>query len=323
MRIGIDLGGTKIEAVVLAPEGAVAFRQRRPTPRNDYDATLQVIAALVDDAERAIGHLCTVGLGMPGTISPATGLVKNANSTWLNGRRLHQDIEARLHRPVRLANDANCFALSEASDGAAAGAPVVFGVIIGTGCGGGIVVNGRVVTGPNAIAGEWGHNPLPWPDDSERPGPDCYCGKRGCLESFISGPGFARDYAIHSGEAMDSIDAAGVVARASAGDAQAEAALHRYTHRVARGLATIVNVLDPDVIVLGGGMSNVPHLYDALPRHLPPFVFSDAVVTRIVPPKHGDSSGVRGAAWLWSLDEARAVTSAAPVPRAGAGTAGA
>ena len=323
MRIGIDLGGTKIEAVVLAPDGAIAFRQRTATPRNDYDATVQVIAALVAEAEHAIGHACTVGVGMPGTISPATGLVKNANSTWLNGRRLHQDVEARLDRPVRLANDANCFALSEASDGAAAGASVVFGVIIGTGCGGGVVVNGAVLTGPNAIAGEWGHNPLPWPDDSERPGPECYCGKRGCLESFISGPGFARDYAVRAGVAIGSIDAAGVVARAAAGDAQATSALDRYAHRVARGLATIVNVVDPDVVVLGGGMSNVPHLYDAVPRQLPQFVFSDAVVTPIVPPKHGDSSGVRGAAWLWSLDEARAITGAARAPRAGAGTAGA
>ena len=323
MRIGIDLGGTKIEAVVLAPDGAIAFRQRTATPRNDYDATVQVIAALVAEAEHAIGHACTVGVGMPGTISPATGLVKNANSTWLNGRRLHQDVEARLDRPVRLANDANCFALSEASDGAAAGASVVFGVIIGTGCGGGVVVNGAVLTGPNAIAGEWGHNPLPWPDDSERPGPECYCGKRGCLESFISGPGFARDYAVRAGVAIGSIDAAGVVACAAAGDAQATSALDRYAHRVARGLATIVNVVDPDVVVLGGGMSNVPHLYDAVPRQLPQFVFSDAVVTRIVPPRHGDSSGVRGAAWLWSLDEARAITGAARAPRAGAGTAGA
>jgi fructokinase len=202
MRIGIDLGGTKIEAVVLAPDGAIAFRQRRPTPRNDYDATVQVIAALVAEAEHAIGHACTVGIGMPGTISPATGVVKNANSTWLNGRRLHQDVEARLDRPVRLANDANCFALSEASDGAGAGASVVFGVIIGTGCGGGVVVNGAVLTGPNAIAGEWGHNPLPWPDDSERPGSECYCGKRGCprvvhlrpwLRARLRGPRRRRD----------------------------------------------------------------------------------------------------------------------------------
>lgn len=323
MRIGIDLGGTKIEAVVLTPDGAVAFRERRPTPRDDYDATIQVIAELVGEAEHAIGRACTVGIGMPGTISPATGLVKNANSTWLNGRRLHQDIEARLDRPVRLANDANCFALSEASDGAAAAAAVVFGVILGTGCGGGVVVNGGVLTGPNAIAGEWGHNPLPWPDDVERPGPECYCGKRGCLESFISGPGFARDYAVHAGVPIGSIDAAGVVARASHFDAQAIAALGRYAHRVARGLATIVNVLDPDVIVLGGGMSNVPHLYEAVPQQLPAFVFSDAVVTRIVPPMHGDSSGVRGAAWLWSLDEARAITGVARGPRAGAGTTGA
>jgi fructokinase len=322
MRIGIDLGGTKIEGMVLAPDGSVPFRERRPTPRNDYDGTIEVIAGLIEAAEHATARPCTVGIGMPGTISPATGLVKNANSTWLNGRRLHEDIEGRLHRPVRLANDANCFALSEASDGAAAGASVVFGVILGTGCGGGLVVHGRVVTGPNAIAGEWGHNPLPWPDDTERPGPPCYCGKRGCLETFISGPGFARDYAARAGVGDSGLDAAMIVSRAAQGDLEAAAALDRYMSRVARGLATIVNVLDPDVIVLGGGMSNVAHLYEEVPRRLPPFVFSDRVVTTIVPPRHGDSSGVRGAAWLWSLEEARAVTAAAPGPRAGGGAAG-
>ena len=236
---------------------------------------------------------------MPGAISPATGLVKNANSTWLIGRTLDRDLEARLGRPVRLANDANCFALSEASDGAAAGAPVVFGVIVGTGCGGGLVVHGQVLTGPNAIAGEWGHNPLPWPTREELPGPECYCGKRGCLETYLSGPGLARDYATCAGIDPSDIKGATVVARAADGERHAADALDRYAHRLARGLATVINTLDPDVIVLGGGVSNVAMLYEAVPRWLGEFVFSDHVATRIVPPMHGDSSGVRGAAWLW------------------------
>jgi len=304
MRIGIDLGGTKIEAIVLDADGAVTFRERRSTPRGDYDATLDAISELVQHAEQAVGRPCTVGIGMPGAVSPATGLVKNANSTWLNGQRLGPDLEGRLGRAVRLANDANCFALSEASDGAAVGSRVVFGVIIGTGCGGGVVINGRVLTGPNAIAGEWGHNPLPWPTDAERPGPACYCGKRGCLETFVSGTGLTADFASSQGLTQGAVDAAAVVARAAAGDPAAVAALNRYVDRLSRGLATIVNVLDPDTIVLGGGMSNVPLLYEAVPRLLPDFVFSDHVNTRIVPPAHGDSSGVRGAAWLWSPQEA-------------------
>jgi fructokinase len=315
MRIGIDLGGTKIEAVVLDVGGRLAFRERRPTPRNDYDATVRAIVELVAAAERAVDRPCTVGIGMPGAISPATGLVKNANSTWLNGRALQPDLEAALQRPARLANDANCFALSEASDGAAAGAPVVFGVIIGTGCGGGVVVHGRVVTGPNAIAGEWGHNPLPWPEDHERPGPPCYCGKRGCLETFISGPGLAADYAASAGSTSGAVDAAAIVSRATAGEEPARAALQRYSHRLARGLATVINILDPDVIVLGGGMSNVSGLYASVPRTLPDFVFSDHVDTRIVPPAHGDSSGVRGAAWLWSVEEASAFAAGAGAPQ--------
>src|SRR5690606_25459397 len=216
--------------------------------RDDYAGTIEAIASLVADAESAAGGLAPVGIGMPGAISLATGLVKNANSTWLNGRPLDRDLAARLGRPVRLANDANCFALSEASDGAAAGAPVVFGVIVGTGCGGGVVVNGQVLTGPNAIAGEWGHNPLPWPRDDERPGPPCYCGKSGCLETFLSGPGLARDYALHTGREAGSITAPEVVARAEAGEAAAREALQRYADRMARGLATVINVLDPDVI---------------------------------------------------------------------------
>ena len=306
MRIGIDLGGTKIEAVVLDASGGIVFRERRATPRGDYDGTIEAIASLVAAAEAAVGVRASVGVGMPGAISPATGLVKNANSTWLNGRPLDRDLSARLERPVRLANDANCFALSEASDGAASGADVVFGVILGTGCGGGVVVHGRVLTGPNAIAGEWGHNPLPWPRPTELPGPECYCGKRGCLETFLSGPGLVRDYAAHADKGKcdlgrggaTSITAATVVARAE-DDAAAAEALDRYSDRLARGLATVINALDPDAIVLGGGMSNVALLYERVPRLLGQYVFSDAVSTRIVPPAHGDSSGVRGAAWLW------------------------
>jgi fructokinase len=308
MRIGIDLGGTKIEGIVLDNAGTLCFRERRATPRDDYAGTVEAIVDLVTTAERAVGGTATVGIGMPGAISPATGLVKNANSTWLIGHPLNRDLERRLGRPVRLANDANCFALSEASDGAAAGAEVVFGVIVGTGCGGGAVVRGQVLTGPNAIAGEWGHNPLPWPGPDEYPGPPCYCGKHGCLETFLSGPGLVRDYTTSAGVPPRGITGADVVARAAAGDAAAAAALERYAHRLARGLATVINVLDPDVIVLGGGVSNVRMLYEAVPRWLGDFVFSDRVTTRLVPPMHGDSSGVRGAAWLWPRQDAISAT---------------
>lgn len=301
MRIGIDLGGTKIEAIALDDEGGVLFRQRVPTPRDDYDGTIRAIDGLVAAAEHATGRTGSVGIGMPGAISPATGLVKNANSVWLNGRELHADLERRLDRPVRLANDANCFALSEATDGAAAGAAVVFGVIIGTGTGGGVVVGGRVCTGPNAIAGEWGHNPLPWPSDDERPGPACYCGRHGCIETFLSGPGLSRAYRASTGITLD---AATVCARAAEGEPAAVAELEHYAHRMARALATIVNVLDPDAIVLGGGMSQVPLLYERVPALWSEFVFSDAVATRLLPPAHGDASGVRGAAWLWERQAA-------------------
>ena len=295
MRIGIDLGGTKIEAIALDPDGRERFRQRVPTPRGDYGATIEAVASLVGAAEAVVGH-STVGLGMPGVVSPATGLVKNANSTWLNGRPLTEDLEARLGRPVRLANDANCFALSEATDGAAAGLPVVFGVILGTGVGGGLVVNGRVVTGANAIAGEWGHNPLPWPEAGEWPGPPCYCGRTGCLETFLSGPGFARDHEASTGRRLD---AAGIVAAAGTGDGDAQESVSRYERRLARGLASVINVFDPVTIVLGGGVSNISRLYERVPRLWTEFVFSDAIVTRLVKAVHGDSSGVRGAAWLW------------------------
>jgi len=295
VRIGIDLGGTKIEAIALDAEGCERFRQRVATPRGDYGATIEAVTSLVAQAEAVVGR-STVGVGMPGVVSPATGLVKNANSTWLNGRPLSEDLAARLDRPVRLANDANCFALSEATDGAAAGLPVVFGVILGTGVGGGLVVSGRVVTGANAIAGEWGHNPLPWPEAGEWPGPPCYCGRSGCIETFLSGPGLARDFRERTARETD---AAGLAAEARAGNADALESMARYEHRLARGLASIINVFDPDAIVLGGGVSNIDRLYERVPRVWAKFVFSDTVVTRLVRALHGDSSGVRGAAWLW------------------------
>ena len=295
MRIGLDLGGTKIEIIALDDHGVEIYRRRVATPRGSYDGTVEAIVGLVTDAERAVGERGTVGIGMPGAISPATGLVKNANSTWLIGRPLHVDLEAALARPLRLTNDANCFALSEATDGAAAGAETVFGVIAGTGTGGGVVVHGHVCTGPNAIAGEWGHNPLPWPDDEERPGPPCYCGKHGCIETFLCGPGMARDHERVTGTRLEAPE---IAARASAGDAVCDATLARYERRMAKALATIINVLDPDVIVLGGGMSRIDRLYERVLRLLPEYVFSDHVATRFLPPVHGDSSGVRGAAWL-------------------------
>lgn len=270
-------------------------RRRVPTPRDDYPATLETIAGLVAELEAEARAPATVGLGIPGAISPATGLVKNANSVWLNGRPFARDLEARLGRAVRLANDANCFALSEATDGAAAGASVVFGVIIGTGTGGGVVVNGRVVVGANAIGGEWGHNPLPAPRDEERPGPACYCGRSGCIETFLSGPGLARDYIGHGGE---DVAAAEVAARARRGEPRAVACLERYAERFARAIASIINVLDPDVIVLGGGLSSIDRLYERVPELWAASVFSDRVDTRLVRAKHGDASGVRGAAWL-------------------------
>jgi fructokinase len=296
MRIGIDLGGTKIEGIAIADDGGERLRQRIPAPRGDYQATLTAVVNLVHDIERACGSRGTVGVGIPGALSPATGLVKNANSTWLIGQPLADDLPRRLERPVRFANDANCFALSEATDGAAAGAAIVFGVIVGTGTGGGVVVNGRIVTGANAIAGEWGHNPLPAPRDDERPGPRCYCGRRGCIETFLSGPGFVRDYA--DGTGLDATPEE-IARRANAGDPGAVAAMERYEERMARSLGSIINVVDPDVVVLGGGLSNIERLYDTVPRLWAPYVFSDHVATRLVRAKHGDSSGVRGAAWLW------------------------
>jgi fructokinase len=295
--LGLDFGGTKIAALALDPDGHTLWETRVPTPRGDYHASLEAIAALVSGGEHAIGRACSVGIGIPGAISPATGLVKNANSTWLNGRPLHADLERRLDRPVRLENDANCLALSEAADGAAAGADVVFAVILGTGVGGGLVVHGRVITGRNAIAGEWGHNPLPWPEPDERPGPRCYCGKDGCIETLLSGPGLAAGYRAHTG-----VDVRGeeVVARADAGEPAAAAALATWEQRLARALATVINVVDPDVIVVGGGLSRIARLYDRVPPLLSAWVFSDRVETLLVPARHGDASGVRGAARLWS-----------------------
>ena len=296
VRIGIDLGGTKIEALVLDREGRTPLRRRVATPRDDYAATIEAVAALVDDIERELGVRGSVGVAVPGIVSPDTGLMKNANSVWLIGRPLDRDLAERLGRPIRLANDADCFALSEASDGAGAGAASVFGVILGTGVGGGIVSGGQLWRGPNAIAGEWGHNPLPWPRDDERPGPLCYCGKQGCIETFLSGPGLARDHEAASGEQRSGPD---IAARAEQGDAAAGASLERYEDRLARALATVINIIDPAVIVLGGGVSNVERLYRTVPRAWGRYVFSDRVNTSLARAKHGDSSGVRGAAWLW------------------------
>ncbi len=300
MRIGIDLGGTKIEGIALDEVGATLARRRVPTPRQDYEGTVGAIVALVRGLEQETGSRGTVGIGIPGAVSPATGLVKNANSTWIIGRALDRDLSRQLERPVRLANDANCFALSEAVDGAAAGARVVFGVIVGTGTGGGIVVERKVLTGLNAIAGEWGHNPLPWPREGEWPGPPCYCGKTGCVETFLSGPGLARDYRAATGQA---IDAPEIAARAAAGEAVAEAALTRYEDRMARALAVVLDILDPDAVVLGGGMSQLTRLYSSVPRLWQQWAFSDRVDTPLQRPVHGDSSGVRGAAWLWGPGE--------------------
>jgi fructokinase len=297
MRIGIDLGGTKIEGAVVDAGGHASVRRRIPTPRGDYAATIGAIAALVEDLERQAGTRCTVGVGMPGTISRASSLVKNANSVWLNGRPFDRDLTAALGRDVRCSNDANCFALSEALDGAGRGARVVFGVILGTGTGGGVVVDGRVLEGRNGVAGEWGHNALPWPEASESPGPPCYCGRSGCIETFLSGPGLALDFARTTGERVSSEV---VVARAASGEAGACQSLARYEHRMARALASVINILDPDVIVLGGGLSSIDRLYTNVPTQWARWVFSDRVDTPLVKNEHGDSGGVRGAAWLWN-----------------------
>lgn len=295
VRVGIDLGGTKIEAVALASGGEELARRRRPTPRGDYEGILRTIGELIDEVSAGLDVAEAVGVGTPGSVSPFDGLMKNSNSVVLNGKPLDRDLEEFLGRPVIMRNDADCFALSEAVDGAAAGAEVVFGVILGTGVGGGVVVDGEVRTGPNRTGGEWGHNPLPWSADDERPGPDCYCGKTGCIETWVSGPGFSADHARATGQR---IDPPVIVAAAREGDDAARASLDRYIDRLARGLATIINVLDPDVVVLGGGMSNVDELYTEVPKRWPRYVFGGEVATRLERNVHGDSSGVRGAAML-------------------------
>ena len=297
MRIGVDLGGTKIEAIAIDDAGVERLRRRVPTPQGHYEGTLHAIRDLVLSVERDLGvQGATVGIGHPGALSPATGLLKNSNSTCLNGQPVDRDLSRLLERTVRMANDANCFALSEATDGAAAGADVVFGVILGTGTGGGIVVHGRLLTGPNAIAGEWGHNALPWPSADELPGPACYCGRAGCIETYLAGPGIAADHLRATGAKLPGEQ---VVEGARTGDADCRATLARYDHRLARALASVINLLDPDVIVLGGGLSNMAHLYEEIPRLWARWVFSDTIRTRLVRAQHGDSSGVRGAAWLW------------------------
>ena len=297
MRIGVDLGGTKIEGIVLDADGAECCRQRLPTPQEDYQATLTAVAGLVGALEAEVGQQCSVGIGLPGSVSRATGLVKNSNSVCLNGQPLHRDLEALLGRSLRFANDADCFALSEATDGAATGAAVVFGVIVGTGTGGGIVVDGKLVTGPNGIAGEWGHNPMPWPQQDELPGTECYCGRRGCIETWLSGPGLARDHLQLTDTALEAI---AITRLAESGDRSAQETMHRYTDRMARSLASVINIIDPDVIVLGGGVSNFHQLYREVPLFWGKYVFSDRVDTRLVPARYGDASGVRGAAWLWT-----------------------
>lgn len=293
MRIGIDLGGTKIAGIVLGANGNILHQQRLATPRGDYQGTLHNIKQLINILEAKSQAGLPVGICTPGAISPASGLLRNANSVCLNDKPVKQDLESLLQRPIRMANDADCFALSEASDGAAAGADSVFGVIIGTGTGGGIVINGQLLNGPNAIAGEWGHNPLPWPTAEEMPGPACYCGKRGCIETYLSGPGLARDHGAQ-------LDAQQIVQACEQGDVQAQNTMQRYYDRMARALAHVINILDPEAIVLGGGLSNIQSLYTEIPKRWGQYVFSDTVSTHLLPPKHGDASGVRGAAWLWT-----------------------
>ncbi|MEW6133696.1 MAG: ROK family protein [Pseudomonadota bacterium] len=324
LRLGVDLGGTKIELIALGGDGRELLRRRIPTPQNDYPGTVQATAGLIRQAEAELGQKGTVGIGTPGALSRATGLMKNCNSTSLIGKPFKQDMEAALGREIRMSNDANCFALSEATDGAAAGAGVVFGAILGTGVGGGIVVRGQVLEGVNSIAGEWGHNPLPWfqfghaqtdreetgthpatgerivhpwPSERECNGPQCHCGKKGCIEAYLSGPALAADHVRYGGEDLPAHEIAQL---ANAGYGPCSKTLARYEERLARALASVINILDPDVIVLGGGLSNIARLYETVPKLWPRYVYSDRIDTRLVPPKFGDSSGVRGAAWLWN-----------------------
>jgi fructokinase len=297
IRIGIDLGGTKIEGIALSDAGDELFRQRVATPQGNYRATLQSIVDLISLIEREVGEQGSIGIGTPGALSPASGLLRNSNSVCMNGKPVLSDLQALLHREIRIANDANCFALSEATDGAAKEASVVFGVIVGTGTGAGIVIDKKVLLGTNAIAGEWGHNPLPWPRKNELPGPECYCGKRGCIETWLSGPGLVRDHEINNNELIDTVV---LDKKTLSGDEAAIATIQRYEDRMARGLAHVINILDPDVIVLGGGMGNIKRLYNNVPEIWGEYIFSDVVNTRLLAPLHGDSSGVRGAAWLWN-----------------------
>lgn len=296
VRIGIDWGGTKIEAIALDMAGNQLFRERLPTPKDDYDGCLNTVKELVSMAESRIGRIGTLGFGIPGTISPATGLVKNANSVWMNGKPLESDLEKLLGRPVRIQNDANCLAVSEAVDGAGKGCALVLAIILGTGCGSGIAINGEAVTGRSAIAGELGHMPLPWMTKEEYPGIQCWCGQVGCLECYVSGTGFEREYTMQTGNKLTGSE---IMAAVSKGDSQAMLTLERYESRLARGLAVVVGILDPDVIVFGGGMSNIDNLYADLPKLIGEYVFSDTFDTPIRKAVHGDSSGVRGAAWLW------------------------
>jgi fructokinase len=298
MRIGIDLGGTKIEAIALDTAGATLFRRRVPTPAGDYTRILSAVADLVAGAEKELGQHGTVGVAAPGSISTMSGLIKNSNSTVLNGKPLDRDLSNRLGRAIRLENDANCFALSEAVDGAGASAELVFGVILGTGVGGGLVIGKKLVAGHNRIAGEWGHNPLPWLRDNERPGLPCYCGKQGCIETFLCGAALARDYRSRTGKDLTAEE---IAVAASSGDVPAQKCLTLYQDRLARGLAAVINVFDPDVIVLGGGLSNIVQLYAGLPALVGSYIFSDSIDTAIKSAVHGDSSGVRGAAWLWPI----------------------
>lgn len=295
-RIGVDLGGTKIEAALINNAGIIVQSKRITTPSGSYRDVVEAIRDLVLSLENQAGARCSVGVATPGAISPATGLIKNANSTRLNGHKLDSDLAATLDRPIRLANDADCFALSEATDGAGAGAQTVFGTILGTGVGGGLVVRGKLLSGPNAIAGEWGHSPLPWPADDERPGAACYCGRRGCIETFLSGPSLSREHAEATGMTLSATE---IAARAGTGDPAANNTLQRYEDQLARSLATVINLVDPYVIVLGGGLSRIARLYENVPRRWGRYVYSDTVTTKLLPPRYGDSSGVRGAAWLW------------------------
>ncbi|HKJ83949.1 MAG TPA: ROK family protein [Mariprofundaceae bacterium] len=296
VRFGIDLGGTKTELIALDDVGSELLRFRRSTPAGDYRASLQLISEMVQKAETKLGCTATVGIGTPGAVSRSSGLMKNCNSTWLNGRPFREEIETLLQRQIRTSNDANCFAMSEAVDGAGAEAKTVFGIIVGTGTGAGIVIDGHILEGVNGIAGEWGHNPLPWPTDDERPGPACYCGRNGCIETWLSGPGMAADHQQHTGHTLTAEE---IAAGATQGHTDCMQTMSRYTHRLARGLAHVINILDPDVIVLGGGMSNIASFYEAVPALWHEFIFSDTIETQLRPPAHGDSSGVRGAAWLW------------------------